>query len=61
MVRADKTITDGPFIEAKDLVLGYLVMEAVDLDAATALAATCPIVLGGGGSVEVRLVWEGMA
>lgn len=54
VVRADKRVTDGPFIEVKDLVLGYMVVEAPDLDAAAEIAAGCPIVVGGGGSVEVR-------
>lgn len=31
-------ITDGPFAEAKEVVGGYAVFEAPDLDAATALA-----------------------
>ena len=31
-------ITDGPFTEAKEVVGGYAVFEAPDLDAATALA-----------------------
>jgi hypothetical protein len=31
--------TDGPFAEAKEVVGGYVVFEAPDLDAATALAA----------------------
>lgn len=33
------TTTDGPFAEAKEVVGGYAVLEAPDLDAATALAA----------------------
>jgi hypothetical protein len=61
VVRADKTVTDGPYIEVKDLVLGYIVVQTQDLDAAVELAGRCPIVLGGGGSVEVRAIWEGVA
>jgi hypothetical protein len=61
VVRADKTVTDGPYIEVKDLVLGYIVVQTKDLDAAVELAAQCPIVIGGGGSVEVRAIWDGMA
>ena len=61
VVRANHTVTDGPYVEAKDLVLGFIVVRAETLDGAVELAATCPIVVGGGGSVEVRLVWEGMA
>ena len=33
------TTTDGPFAEAKEVVGGYAVLEAQDLDAATKLAA----------------------
>jgi hypothetical protein len=47
--------TDGPYAEAKDMVLGFIFVEAKDLDEAAALAATCPIAVGGG-SVEVRPV-----
>ena len=51
----DKVVTDGPFVEAKDLVLGFIVVEAHDLTQAVGLASACPIVAGGG-SVEVRPV-----
>jgi hypothetical protein len=50
---SDKTVTDGPFAEAKDLVGGYSLIEAKDLDQATELAKGCPIFLMGG-SVEIR-------
>jgi hypothetical protein len=48
-----KVVQDGPFAEAKDIVAGYIVIEAKDLDEATDLAKGCPI-LEVGGSVEVR-------
>jgi hypothetical protein len=54
VVRA-AAVTDGPFVEAKDLVLGFIVVDARDIEHAAELAARCPIVLGGG-SVEVRPV-----
>jgi len=50
-----KTITDGPYAETKDVVGGYSVVVAKDLEQAAALAAGCPV-LEGGGSVEVRPV-----
>jgi hypothetical protein len=53
-IRADG-ITDGPFIEAKEVVLGFYVIEAPDLDAALAEARRNPIIAQGGG-VEVRPV-----
>jgi hypothetical protein len=32
-------VTDGPFLETKEFVIGFWIMEAPDLDAALALAA----------------------
>ena len=46
-------ISDGPYVEAKDLVLGFMIVEARDLAHAAELARGCPIAAGGG-SVEVR-------
>ena len=56
-VRGD-IITDGPFIDAKEVVAGFYVIEAPDLDAALAVARTNPVVREGGG-VEVRPVHSG--
>jgi len=44
-------VTDGPFIESKEAILGVFVIEARDLDHAIELAAMTPVVDGG---VEVR-------
>lgn len=51
-----KTITDGPYAEAKDLVGGYLVITAKDLDEAAELSKGCPILDHALGTVEVRPV-----
>jgi hypothetical protein len=48
------TIVDGPFIEAKEHVGGYGLIDVPDLDAALALAKSWPW----GGVVEVRPVVE---
>jgi hypothetical protein len=53
--QAEPIVTDGPYAEAKDLVLGFIVITARDLEQAAQLAKGCPIVAGGG-SVEVRPV-----
>ena len=50
-----KTITDGPFTEMKDVIGGYSLIEAKDLEQAAQIASGCPI-LEVGGSVEVRPV-----
>ena len=48
-----KTISDGPYAEAKDVVGGFMVIEAKDLAHAAELSKGCPI-LEVGGSVEIR-------
>ena len=48
-----KIVNDGPFAEAKDVVGGYIVIEARDLLHAVEISKGCPI-LEVGGSVEVR-------
>ena len=50
-------VTDGPFVETKEAIGGYLFFEADDLDAAIALAARIPAARLGG-AVEVRPVVE---
>jgi hypothetical protein len=50
-----KMVNDGPYAEAKDLIAGYTLIEAKDLEHALELAKGCPI-LEVGGSVEVRPV-----
>jgi hypothetical protein len=52
-----KTVTDGPYTEAKDLVGGFTIVEARDIDQAVELSRGCPI-LDGEGSVEVRPVMK---
>jgi hypothetical protein len=49
--------TDGPFVELKDAVNGYLVFEADDLDAAIDLATRIPAARLGG-AIEVRPIVE---
>ena len=49
-----RVVTDGPYVEA-DLVLGFIVIEARDLEQAVKLAGGCPMVEGGG-AVEIRPV-----
>jgi hypothetical protein len=50
-----RTITDGPFSETKDVIGGYSVILANDLNEAAQLGSGCPI-LDAGGTVEVRPV-----
>ena len=48
-----KTVSDGPYAEAKDVVGGFMVIEAKDASHAAEISKGCPI-LEVGGSVEVR-------
>jgi len=48
-----KAVVDGPFAESKDVVGGYSVVEARDLEQAVLLSKGCPI-LEVDGAVEVR-------
>jgi hypothetical protein len=48
-------ITDGPYAETKDIVIGFSVIEAKDFDEASALARACPLVEAGC-LIEVRPV-----
>ncbi len=50
-------VTDGPYLELKEVVGGFLVLEAGDIDEAVAIAATWPA-LRGSTSVEIRPVME---
>ena len=52
-----RTVTDGPYAEAKDLVTGNLVIAAASLEEATRIATDCPI-FEFDGSVEVRPILE---
>lgn len=49
------SVTDGPYAEAKDLVLGFNIIRARDLAHAAEIAGRCPIAQNGG-VVEVRPV-----
>jgi hypothetical protein len=48
------TITDGPFVEAKEMIGGYGILEVADLDEALAVASSWP----GSAAIEIRPVVE---
>jgi hypothetical protein len=52
-VRGGSEVTDGPFVETKEALGGYYLIEAPDLDTALAVGKLCPARFGG---VEVRPV-----
>lgn len=52
-IQRDGTVTDGPFLETKEALGGFYLVEAADLDAAVELAQQVPHPFGG---LEVRPV-----
>ncbi len=49
-------ISDGPFVDSAEVLAGYFVLEATDLDHAVAIAKLEPHTRRGG--VEVRPLFE---
>jgi hypothetical protein len=47
-------ITNGPYAEIKEIITGYIIIRAESIDEAAEMAKGCPLVVGGGGQVEVR-------
>jgi len=52
------TVTDGPFLETKEVLGGYYLLEAADLDEVIALAGQLPEVAASHSGVEIRPVRE---
>src|SRR5271170_7962678 len=48
-------VLDGPFVDSKEQIGGYYMIDVPDLDAALSWAARCPG--SGHGTIEVRPVW----
>jgi hypothetical protein len=54
LVKPDNLITNGPYVEIKEMVGGYIVVRAESIDEAAEMAKGCPMIIGGAGAVEVR-------
>lgn len=50
------TVTDGPFIESKEVIGGYWIIEASSKEEIVAWAQRCPA--GEGDVLEIRPIWE---
>lgn len=53
----DNIVTDGPYIESKELVSGFYILQAQSFGEAVELSKGCPV-LRLGGTVEVREIME---
>jgi hypothetical protein len=51
-------LTDGPFVDSKDYLGGFILVEAENLDGALAVADELQEVRGGAGAIEIRPVNE---
>lgn len=51
--KGETVVTDGPFVESKEILGGFVVIEAPDLDAALRMAETWPSLDREGGAVSV--------
>ena len=38
-----EVLTDGPFMESKEMISGYIIINAADIDEATKLTKECPL------------------
>jgi len=48
-----RTVTDGPFAEARELIAGFSIWEVKDMDEAVAWARRCPNLMPGPSAVEL--------
>jgi hypothetical protein len=55
-IRKDGLVTDGPFLESKEVIAGLFVVEAADMEQAVAVGRLLPIM---DGAVEVRPLLTG--
>jgi hypothetical protein len=55
-VSRNNVLSDGPFIEAKEGISGYIFLQAENLEQAASIAQTCPLVMQDRMVLEVRPV-----
>jgi hypothetical protein len=55
-VGRDYVLSDGPFIEAKESISGFILITAENLEQAVSIAQNCPLIPIGVGVVEVRRI-----
>jgi hypothetical protein len=56
MANGKPQVLDGPYVESKEQIGGYYLIDVADLDAAISWASRCPG--AGHGVVEVRPIWS---
>ena len=54
----NRTVTDGPFAETKELVAGFWLWEVKDMDEAVEWVKRCPNPMPGPSEIEIRPIFE---
>jgi hypothetical protein len=54
----NRTVTDGPFAETKELVAGFWIWEVKDMDEAVEWVKRCPNPMPGPSEIEIRPIFE---
>ncbi len=54
----ERTVTDGPFTETKELIAGFWLWQVGSMEEAVEWARRCPNPMPGGGQLEIRPVFE---
>lgn len=54
----NRSVTDGPFAETKELVAGYWLWQVKDLDEAVEWVKKCPNPMPGPSEIEIRPIYE---
>jgi hypothetical protein len=55
---SQRTVTDGPFIETKELIAGYWIWQVASLDEAIEWVKRCPNPMEGESEIEIRPISE---
>jgi len=55
---SSRTVIDGPFAEAREIVAGFSIWEVKDMDEAVAWAQRCPNPMAGPSEIEIRPFFE---
>lgn len=55
-IAKDDVLSDGPFIEAKECISGFIFIDAGNMEQAISIAQTCPYVMDNSMAIEVRPV-----
>jgi hypothetical protein len=54
----ERSVTDGPFAETKELIAGFWIWQVRSMDEALEWAKRCPNPMPGPSDLEIRPLWE---